>query len=91
MKKRMVGVGFPLRQSLPSSVVHNQGCFKALSWKQRKEATNGVEGPPHAPQACSLASLGCMGNCASGIWLSTALNIQTKDRFISHWSIWIKN
>lgn len=33
----------------------------------------------------------CRGNCASGIWLSTVLNIHTKDRFISHWSIWIKN
>lgn len=33
----------------------------------------------------------CIGNCVSGIWFFIVLNIYIKDRFISYWSIWIKN
>lgn len=64
--------------------------LKVLSFRYSKEAINGVEGFSPVSLLSSNCK-GCIGNCASGIWLSTVLNIHTKDRFISHWSIWIKN
>lgn len=66
-----------------------EGCY---CLKYRPEDANGVEFVLPLPlEAYSSNCKECRGNCASGIWLSTVLNIHTKDRFISHWSIWIKN
>lgn len=85
-----MGVGFLRRWPLPSFVVQNQGCFKGVPLSVEGRAQNVTEGlPPASPLSGNCTER--PGNGASGIWLSTVLNIHTKDRFISHRSIWIKN
>lgn len=90
-KENDEGVRSPLRQPHPLFVAQAQGCFKCVivEIEARGRTQHRVPRPPGSPLSSNCKE--CGGSGASGIWLSTVLNIHTKDRFISHCSVWIKN